>query len=346
MHHPAEHGVNRPLCMTTKTPDNSFVSLLPEELLASLTAFGWACNGHIQAMASYENRVYQVGLDSGQYVVAKFYRPQRWTNEQILEEFEFTDELAGLDLPVLTPLRSPAGDVLCEHGAFRFSVYPKARGHAPSLDNPGQLEQIGRLIARIHSCGLARRFATRTVFTFEHRALDSARYLIDNQCVPDELCDAYLAIAEPVLAIIDQTMQTLRDESCGRIHGDMHAGNLLWTADGPAILDFDDACTGPAMQDLWMFLSGNRSEMQDNLNAIASGYEMFHPFPTAQLNLVESLRTQRIMYHTAWLARRWSDPAFPRAFPWFHTQKFWQEHILSLKEQLALLHEPALHLTG
>ncbi|NNF16956.1 MAG: serine/threonine protein kinase [Gammaproteobacteria bacterium] len=338
--------MNKLLTMTPTAKKSAFSGLLPDEIITCLEACGWECNGEIQAMASYENRVYQIGLNDGSNVVAKFYRPDRWTDEQILEEFEFTDELVALDLPVLTPLPSPSGKTLCEHGNFRFSVYRKASGHAPGLDDPARLEQIGRLLARIHNCGFTRCFEERIDLTFDQHALGSARFIITGPFLPDELQEAYAAIAEPVLTMLDQRMQLTDPSRFGRLHGDMHVGNLLWNQAGPVLLDFDDACNGPEIQDLWMFLSGERTEMQTNLDALATGYEMFRPFPSSQLTLVECLRTMRIMHHTAWLARRWSDPAFPRAFPWFNTARFWQDHILSLKEQLALMHEPVLALSG
>lgn len=320
--------------------ETSFDALLPDDIVNSLGDCGWSCDGRIQALASYENRVYQIGLsDRPEPVVAKFYRPERWTDEQILEEFEFTDELAELELPVLTPLSSPEGPVLCHKLGFRFAVYPHARGHAPYLDDAHALAQIGRLIARIHNIGQKHTFDYRETMSFTHRAVDSALFIVEGNWVPDDLRDAYEAIVEDLLGAIDDSLDhdVLAD---GRIHGDMHVGNLLWDAGSPSVLDFDDACNGPAMQDLWMFLSGNPDEMQRNLDALAEGYEMFRPFPSTMLNQVEALRAMRILYHTAWLARRWKDPAFPRAFPWFNTQKFWQEHILTLKEQLALLRDP------
>ncbi|MEM7082355.1 MAG: serine/threonine protein kinase [Pseudomonadota bacterium] len=320
--------------------NDSFNQLLPDDIVNCLDAVGWSCDGRIQALASYENRVYQIGLtDSATPVVAKFYRPGRWTDDQILEEFSFTDALSELELPVLTPLRSPEGAVLCHHERFRFAVYPHARGHAPYLDDVDALTQIGRLIARIHNVGSQRAFAHRETLEFEHRAVESARFLLDGGWIPDDLRDAYEAIAEDLLSAIDDQLDHAALDG-GRLHGDMHVGNLLWQSGTPAVLDFDDACNGPAIQDLWMFLSGHAGEMQRNLDALAEGYTLFRPFPSGSLDQVEALRAMRILYHSAWLARRWSDPAFPRAFPWFNTQKYWQEQILTLKEQLALLRDP------
>ncbi|MFK8031017.1 MAG: serine/threonine protein kinase [Gammaproteobacteria bacterium] len=325
----------------SKTPiKTTFNTLLPDDIVNSLEACGWPCDGRIQALASYENRVYQIGLsDRPEPIIAKFYRPERWTDEQILEEFEFTDELAELELPVLTPLSSPEGPVLCHKLGFRFAVYPHVRGHAPYLDDTHALAQIGRLIARIHSVGQQHRFEHRENMSFDQRAVNSAVFIVEGNWIPDDLRDAYEAIIEDLLGAIDDSLDHEALNS-GRLHGDMHVGNLLWEEGTPSVLDFDDACNGPPMQDLWMFLSGNPDEMQRNLNALAEGYEMFRQFPTNMLDQVEALRAMRILYHTAWLARRWTDPAFPRAFPWFNTQKFWQEHILTLKEQLALLWDP------
>lgn len=332
--------------MSKNLTDGGFNNLLPDDIINSLTASGWSCDGRIQALASYENRVYQIGLtDRTEPVVAKFYRPERWSDEQILEEFDFTDELVELDLPVLTPLESPEGPVLCHQHGFRFAVYPHARGHAPYLDDEHSLTQIGRLIARIHNVGQQRHFEYRENLEFEHRAVDSAVFLIEGNWIPDDLRDAYEAIIEDVLEAIDDQLDH-DSMNQGRVHGDMHVGNLLWHNGAPAVLDFDDACNGPPIQDLWMFLSGSVDEMQRCLDALAEGYEMFRTFPADALDQVEVLRAMRILYHTTWLARRWTDPAFPRAFPWFSTQKFWQEHILTLKEQLALLREPPALRTG
>lgn len=325
----------------SKNPDKSaFHRLLPDDIVNCLSAMGWPCDGRIQALASYENRVYQIGLsDRSSPVVAKFYRPERWNDDQILEEFSFTDELAELELPVLTPMSSPEGPTLCHQNGFRFAVYPHALGHAPYLDDVDALAQIGRLIARLHNVGQSRPFEYREELSFEHRAVESAQFIAAGEWIPDDLRDAYEAIIEDLLAELDDCLD--HDALiAGRAHGDMHVGNLLWHQGSPAVLDFDDACNGPPIQDLWMFLSGDAEEMQRNLDALAEGYEMFRSFPVNMLDQVEGLRALRILYHTAWLARRWTDPAFPRAFPWFNTQKFWQEHILTLKEQLALLMDP------
>lgn len=326
--------------MSENPEKSAFHRLLPDDIVNSLCASGWPCDGRIQALASYENRVYQIGLsDRPEPVVAKFYRPERWSDDQILEEFALTDELCELELPVLTPLSSPEGPVLCHQQGFRFAVYPHARGHAPYLDDTVALAQIGRLIARVHNGGMSRQFDHRETLSFDSRALGSALFVANGDWIPSDLRDAYEAIIEDVLTEIDDAFEHDAPVT-GRLHGDMHVGNLLWHEGTPAVLDFDDACNGPPIQDLWMFLSGDQQEMQRNLDALAEGYEMFRAFPVDQLDQVEVLRAIRILYHTAWLARRWSDPAFPRAFPWFNTQKFWQEHILTLKEQLALLRDP------
>ncbi len=344
---PAEQAVNKLPIMPLTNDKIAFKQLLPQQIIDAMSACGWQCDGRIQAMASYENRVYQIGLTSGETVVAKFYRPGRWSNDQIEEEFSFTDELAELELPVLTPLQAPNGETLCEVDNFRYSVYPKAAGHAPYFDDPAQLQQIGRLIARIHNCGFARQFEHRETYSFEAKALSSATFIFDGNWLPPELSEAYESIVEPILEELDDRFADIQSEPFGRLHGDMHVGNLLWSDQGPALLDFDDACNGPAMQDLWMFLSGEQNEQQLQLDALAEGYEMFRPFPAHELPLVETLRTARMLYHTAWLARRWTDPAFPRAFSWFNTQKFWQDHILDLKEQLSLLRDPIrLHVGG
>lgn len=326
----------------TGQPTDSFFALGPEQILAAAEQqTGLDCDGHLLALNSYENRVYQLGQEDEEPVIAKFYRPARWTDEAIIEEHLFTQALADLDIPVVPPL-SIHGQTLHRHDAFRFSLYPRKAGRAPDLENPAQLEQLGRFMGRIHALGAETPFIHRPALSVEHFGDDSCQFLLSGGFIPPELSAAYETLAEDLLDAVDTVFERAGNISTIRLHGDCHPGNILWTDSGPHIVDFDDARMGPAIQDLWMFLSGERQNMEGSLDILLTAYSRFHDFNSRELGLIEPLRTLRIMHYAAWLARRWNDPAFKHAFPWFNTQRYWEEHILSLKEQAALLQEAPL----
>ena len=325
---------------------DSFYQLTPELVLKAVERLGLMCSGYQLALNSYENRVYQVGLEDNTSVVAKFYRPRRWSNQAILEEHQFTFELEALDIPVVAPLQLD-GDSLHHFDGFRIALYPLRVGRAPDLENKTQLEQLGRFMGRIHALGAAKPFQYRVnlnVQTFGDTAYD---YLLDHDFIPQALQAAYQPLVEDLLNHIEDVFVQVSAQSI-RLQGDAHAGNILWKqgnqgdVGSPYILDFDDACMGPAIQDLWMFISGGRDEMESSLDTILSAYTQFHDFDTAELRLIEPLRTLRMLHHTAWLAKRWDDPVFKHAFPWFNTAHYWQEHVLALKEQFSLLQEEPL----
>jgi len=327
-------------------PLDSFYQLTPEQVLRAIESLGFACNGYQLGLNSYENRVYQVGLDDGSFVVAKFYRPQRWSDQAILEEHVFTLELEALDIPVVPPLQIQQ-HTLHHFEGYHFSLYPLRAGRAPDLENKEHLQQLGRFIGRIHALGAEHAFKYRPVLdvhTFGDHAYD---YLLDKKFIPSELELAYEPLVEALLDKIESIFDDVQP-SYIRLQGDAHPGNILWRpglqgASGhPYILDFDDARMGPAVQDLWMFLSGDKATMESSLNHLLNAYSEFYSFNTSELRLIEPLRTLRILHHAAWLAKRWDDPVFKHAFPWFNTQTYWQEHILTLKEQAALLHEEPL----
>ena len=318
----------------------SFYSLGPEQVLQAIEGLGLHCDGHQLALNSYENRVYQIGLADREPVVAKFYRPGRWSDESILEEHAFTLELASLDIPVVAPLVINSNS-LHHYGDHRFSLYPRRTGRPPDLENRRQLEQLGRFVGRIHALGAAHAFAHRPTLDVHHFGDESCLFLLDHGFIPPELEAAYESLAQHLLDMVEDAFERA-DAAHIRLHGDAHAGNILWRDDAPVIVDFDDARMGPAVQDLWMFLSGERGEMEASLDILLTAYTQFHDFDASELMLIEPLRTLRMMHHAAWLARRWQDPAFKRAFPWFNTQRYWQEHILSLREQGGLLQEPPL----
>ena len=309
-------------------------------MLDALDHVGVRGDGRLLALNSYENRVYQAWRDDEPPVVVKFYRPQRWSDAQILEEHDFVEALAGADVPAVAPL-ALAGRTLHAFEGFRFAVFPRRGGRAPELEQRAVLEHVGRYIARIHTVGAAQRFAHRPALTIETFGEEPREYLLASGFVPDDLRPAWSGIVDVALRAV-RNAYALFDAVTLRLHGDCHGGNVLWTGDGPHFVDFDDARTGPAVQDIWMLLSGERTAMEGQLAAILEGYESFRDFDRRELVLIEPLRTLRLIHYSAWLARRWDDPAFPHAFPWFNTQRYWQDRILELREQVALMDEPPL----
>jgi Ser/Thr protein kinase RdoA (MazF antagonist) len=314
-------------------------------VLDALASAGFAGDGRLLALNSYENRVYQVWLEDAESakpsVVAKFYRPGRWSEAQILEEHAFTGELAEREIPVVAPL-SAGGNTLHHYGGFRFAVYPRRGGRTPELEDPDTLEWMGRFIARIHAVGALRPFAARPALDIETFGREPRDWLLASGFVPADLFEAWKSVAELALEGIARCYERAGEVRTLRLHGDCHAGNVLWTDEGPHFVDFDDCRSGPAMQDLWMLLSGDRAAMTRQLADVLAGYEDFHDFDPRELHLLEALRTLRLIHYSAWLARRWDDPAFPAAFPWFNTQRYWQDRILELKEQVALMQEEPL----
>ncbi|HEB80529.1 MAG TPA: serine/threonine protein kinase, partial [Chromatiales bacterium] len=288
-----------------------YARLGPETVLAAVESAGHSCDGHLLALNSYENRVYQVGLEDAPPLVVKFYRPGRWSDEQILEEHRYTLELAEREIPVVAPLADDEGRTLLCHGPFRFALYPRCGGRAPDLEDPGQLEQCGRFLGRIHAYGAVRPFEHRPELSVEHFGVESYRYLLEHGFIPCGLEAAYRTLAEDLIVRVRACYERAGAPARLRLHGDCHPGNILWTDDGPHIVDFDDARTGPAVQDLWMFLSGDRAFMNARLADLLEGYTQFQSFDPRELHLIEALRTLRMLHYAAWIARRWDDPAFP-----------------------------------
>lgn len=319
-----------------------FADLSPDDILDAVEATGVRCDGRFLALNSYENRVYRVGVEDGAPLVAKFYRPNRWSDEAIVEEHQFTLELAEAELPVVAPLPDAQGTTLLKHKSHRFALYPCRGGRAPELDNPDQLEQLGRFVARIHALGATRPFRCRPTVDIESYAARPREFLLQNGFIPEHLIDAYGTLTLELIAQVRHCYARAGEIRRLRLHGDCHLGNILWTDDGPQIVDFDDARTGPAIQDLWLFLSGDRDFMTARLADLLEGYTRFFDFNPAELHLIEALRTLRMIHYAAWLAARWDDPAFPRAFPWFNTTRYWEDHVLSLREQSSLMNEAPL----
>jgi Ser/Thr protein kinase RdoA (MazF antagonist) len=324
------------------TSNQAFAALTPDTMLDAIESTGVLCSGQFLALNSYENRVYQVGLEEDAPVVAKFYRPNRWSDEAIIEEHRFTQALAEEEIPVIAPMADDEGRTLRHYGDIRFALYPCRGGRAPELDNPGQLEQLGRFIGRIHLLGAVRPFEHRPTLDMESYLLAPSRFLLEHHFIPAHLIDAYESLIRDLVPRVEACYQRAGHIANIRLHGDFHPGNILWRNDGPQIVDFDDARMGPAVQDLWMFLSGDRPYMTARLADLLDGYTRFCDFNPAELHLVEALRTLRLVHYAGWLAKRWDDPAFPQAFPWFDSLNFWEEHILTLREQLAAMEEPPL----
>ncbi len=324
--------------MTTPT----YSLLTPDCVMNALDSLGYHCDGRLLALNSYENRVYQVGMEEGLPLVVKFYRPERWTNEAILEEHAFVQELAEREIPVV-PALVLGGETLHTFEGFRFAVFPKHGGRAPEFDDRNTLEWMGRFLGRIHAIGALKPFQHRPTLDIASFGVEPLDFLLTNNFIPADLDAAYRSVAEQALAGVRHCFERAGSNvKALRLHGDCHAGNVLWTDSGPHFVDFDDSRMGPAVQDLWMLLSGERADMVRQLNDVLAGYEDFYDFDSNELHLVEALRTLRLIHYSAWLAQRWDDPAFKQAFPWFNTQRYWQERILELREQVALMEEPPL----
>lgn len=320
-----------------------FQSLTPDFIMDAVESRGLRCDCRIFALNSYENRVYQVGIEDNPPLIAKFYRPGRWSAEQLREEHQFCRELAEQELPVVAPWSDAAGESLFRYGDFWFALYPRQGGHAPEFDNLDNLLILGRLLGRIHGVGAARPFVHRPTLDSRSFGYDCVA-LLRERFVPAEYQASYGAVTDQLLAAIDADLADAGPLRFIRTHGDCHSGNILWRDNAPAFVDFDDARMAPAVQDLWMMLSGDRARQTVQLEALATGYAEFADFNPRELRLIEPLRALRMLHYSAWLASRWDDPTFPAAFPWFNTVRYWGEQILQLREQLAALAEPPLEL--
>lgn len=324
----------------------SYKHLGPNNILDAIENEGFHCDGHIFALNSYENRVYQVGIEDDVPVVVKFYRPARWSDSAILEEHQFTQELEKFEIPVISPLANADGETLYHHKQFRFALYPRCGGRPPELENPDHLLQLGRFIGRMHNVGATNTYEHRPILDIQTFGIDASDYLLANKFIPLELEEAYQTLARDLIKRINHCYERAGTIRFIRLHGDCHHSNILWRDDIPFILDFDDARMGPAIQDIWMFLSGERNYMTARLTELLDGYAEFMEFDPRELHLIEALRTLRMLHYNAWIARRWDDPAFPLAFPHFNTQRYWEDHILALREQAALMDEMPLEWSG
>lgn len=324
---------------------HAYEALTPDVVLDALADLGLAVDGRLMALSSYENRVYQVMLDDDQALVTKFYRPARWNEAQILEEHAFAAELMGDEIPMVGPL-TLQGRTLHHAQGFAFSVSPRRGGRPPELDDAEVLEWVGRFIARIHNVGGRRSFEARptlNVSTFGYAARDS---LLALGAIPLDQQAGWLAVCEQSLALAEQAFQEVQPHLL-RLHGDCHPGNILWTPTdlplgGPHFVDLDDARMGPAIQDLWMLLSGDRAQRTRQLGILVDGYEEMRELDRQELALIEPLRTLRLIHYSAWLASRQDDPSFRHNFPWFGSSDYWAGQVHMLVEQCEAMQEAPL----
>ena len=331
---------------SASSAQHAYSALTPDLVLDALAGLGMYGDGRLMALGSYENRVYQVSLEDGARVVAKFYRPERWSDAQILEEHAFALELATAEVPMVAPLVIN-DKTLHHHAGFAFSVSPWRGGRTPELDDFETLEWIGRFLARIHTVGSKQPFVLRPTLDVQNFGTDSRDWLLNNQCIPLDQESGWRKACDEALAIITEKMNAHRFTQL-RLHGDCHPGNVLWTPvddnghGGPHFVDLDDARMGPAVQDLWMLLSGERAQRGMQLSTLLEGYEQFRDFDRRELALIEPLRTLRLIHYSAWLARRYSDPIFPINFPWFGSSDYWRGQIDMLIEQIEAMQEEPL----
>ena len=318
-----------------------YTDLKPETVLSAVESLGYETSGRLLALNSYENRVYRCDLETGSAVIAKFYRPNRWSDEAIAEEHQFSFELIAQEIPVVAPIIKDELS-LFEFEGYRFSIFPLRGGRWPDLESRDDLNWMGRFIARIHNVGRSSAFQFRHQIEIDRMGKESAIYLQNNNFIPAHLELAYQTLVDDLLKEIHAAFDRCGSYQSLRLHGDCHRSNVLWTDSGPHFVDLDDCCNGPAIQDLWMLLSGERQEMTEQLCDLLEGYEEFATLDLNELNLIEALRSLRMMHYAAWLARRWTDSAFHLAFPWFNTDQYWEQHVLELREQFSRLQEPVL----
>ncbi|MCM0612733.1 serine/threonine protein kinase [Marinobacter sediminum] len=328
------------------TSPHPYDSLKPDTILDAMEEAGFAVSGRLFALNSYENRVYQVGLDEGPPVIAKFYRPGRWTESQIREEHEFTLELLDADIPVVAPLAMPSGDTLGQHGDFFFAVFSQRGGQAPDVSVTDTLYRLGQWLGQLHNIGAKKPFEHRPRFSLLEGIEANNRLLIKGNWIPQDLRPAWDSLIPDLIRYCGACIDDTGPVESLRLHGDCHAGNILCRDEQMLFVDLDDCRSGPAIQDMWLLLNGEDSERGAQLGELLEGYEMFRDFNRRERHLIEPLRCYRQIAHCAWLAKRWDDPAFPRFFPWFAQPRFWSDQVLSLREQLAALQAPSISLPG
>jgi Ser/Thr protein kinase RdoA (MazF antagonist) len=327
-----------------KLSPSDYSALSPDIILDAIESCGYQTQGCFLALNSYENRVLRIEMDSVPPIIAKFYRPLRWNSDAIIEEHQFSQELYENEIPVVAPLINEEGKTLHEYLGYRFALFPMQGGRWPDLENLDDYERMGHLMARIHSIGATHDFQFRHQLNIQTYGYQSVNYLLSHQFIPPHIETAYQTLTEDLLNMIKNLYALAGESKIIRLHGDCHRGNILWTDSGPHFVDLDDACNGPAIQDLWMLLAGDRADISAQLSVLLEAYNDFADFDLRQLHLIEALRTLRMMHYAAWLAKRWDDPAFPIAFPWFNSTNYWEQHIQELREQLFAMQEPVLQI--
>ncbi|MFA6301516.1 MAG: serine/threonine protein kinase [Legionella sp.] len=318
-----------------------YAQLDPNVILDAVESIGFRCSGNLLALNSFENRVYQIGIEDSEPLIAKFYRPNRWSSAAILEEHQFSLELAQHEIPIIAPLIIK-DQTLHQHHDFRFALFPRRGGHALELDNNEQLEWMGRFLGRLHRVSASSSFQHRIQLDTQNYGRDPYQFLMEHNFIPDYLQANFCKTVELALQKVEQIFKEVGAVQKIRLHGDCHAGNVLWSASGLHIVDLDDCLMGPAIQDIWMLLSGDPKQMELQLSTILEAYYEFHDFNPRERHLIESLRTLRMLHYSGWLAKRWTDPAFPLNFPWFNTPVYWQNLVTDLNEQIDLLEQVEL----
>jgi len=323
---------------------NQYANLSPDVILDALESIDYIAEYNIIPLNSYENRVHLLTLTDGSRVVSKFYRPERWTDEQILEEHAFSLELQHNEIPVVAPLAINA-QTLHHYQGFRFSLFPARGGRNLEIENLENLTWMGRFLARIHLLGAKQPYQVRPTIDVENYGVESLEFLNTCQQIPDYMRESYLTIAKHIVEACQQAFTNI-DYDVLRLHGDCHPSNVMWTDDGPHFVDFDDSRMGPAVQDLWMLMSGEPEFMQQQWDALLEGYEEFADFNEEEIQLIEPLRGLRMLHYTAWIGRRWQDPSFQHHFAFFDSHQYWEQQTLHLKEQLALIQNPPLKIVS
>ncbi|MES3375379.1 serine/threonine protein kinase [Enterobacter hormaechei] len=319
----------------------TFQTLHPDTIMDALFEQGIRVDSGLTPLNSYENRVYQFQDEERQRFVVKFYRPQRWSAEQIQEEHQFSHDLLDDDVPVAAPIKFN-NQTLLTHQGFYYAVFPSLGGRQFEADNIDQMEWVARYLGRIHQTGRKKPFVARPTIGVQEYLIEPRQVFETSALIPNALKDNFLTATDK---LIDAVKACWRDNiTTLRLHGDCHAGNILWR-DGPLFVDLDDARMGPAVQDLWMLLNGDKAEQRMQLETIIEAYEEFSPFNSDEIALIEPLRAMRFVYYLAWLIRRWEDPAFPRNFPWLTGEDYWRNQISTFTAQVKVLQEPPLQLT-
>lgn len=330
--------------------ERPFAGLAPDVVLDAIESLGLRVDGRLMALNSYENRVYRVGVEGAtgidshpgivaDAIVAKFYRTQRWSDAQILEEHRFALDLADAELSVAVPV-AHGGTTLHAWGEFRFAAFACWRGGAPDLDIMGHRQMLGRSLGRLHARAATRRFETRADMRAWQCGEVARHSVLESGHLPPPLDERYAEVSAMLVTAVRNVMDMAPPLRMQRLHGDCHLGNVLWNAQGPVFVDLDDCMTGPAIQDLWMLCSGSQAQRQKEWAQLLEGYSQFASLDGSELMLVESLRAIRMLNHAAWIAARWNDPAFPQAFPWFGEARYWERHLDELREQVAIVQDP------